>query len=253
MGDTGEPDPRLTAALQAHAASPSPAHRAEVLAALVDARVFLCLAARRTAGKVVDMAMLSVVRDDGARIVPVFSDGHAVQRWRAEARPRPVGGPQACATALEDGAAGMLLDPGGAAVPLSRDELVRLARGWVPVVGTALAARRTTSELVVPSADPDPALVAALGQALVEEPVRAARLLEGPDGLVLGLDADLGAAELAALAARVVRRLGAALPPDGLDVTVVAAAGSGVPVPLPRPSTQPGARRRGLLRGRRPQ
>lgn len=234
MSDTGEPDPRLAAALAAHAAGPSPARRSEVLAALVDARVFLCLAARRSEGKAVDMAMLSLVREDGARVVPVFSDGHAVQRWRAEARPRPLPGPQACATALEDGAAGVLLDPAGAALGITRDELERLARGWVPVVGTALAARRTTSALVAPSATPDAALVAALGEALSEEPVRGARLLEGPDGLVLGLDADLDPAALAALAQRVVRRLGPALPLDGLDVAVVAGAGPGVPVDLPR-------------------
>jgi hypothetical protein len=240
VSDTGEPDARLAAALAAHTAGPSPARRSEVLAALVDARVFLCLAARRSEGEAVDMAMLSVVGADGARVVPVFSDGHAVQRWRAEARPRPLRGPQACATALDDGAAGVLLDPAGAAVALTRGELEQLARGWVPVTGSSLAARRTTSALVAPSAEPDPALVAALGEALAQEPVRGARLLEGPDGLVLGLDADLDAAALAALAQRVVRRLGAALPPDGLDVTVVSGPGAGVPVGLPR--------RRGLLR-----
>jgi hypothetical protein len=240
--DDGAPHPRLAAALAAHASGPSPARRAQVLAALVDARVFLCLAARTGAGGV-DMAMLSVVREDGARVVPVFSDGHAVQRWRAEARPRPVDGPTACATALEDGAAGVLLDPLGAAVAVGRDELARLARGWVPVTGTALAARRTTSALSAPAAAPDPALVDALGRALADEPVRAARLLEGPDGLVLGLDADLDPSALAALARRVVRRLGPALPPDGLDVTVVRRPGPGVAVPLPRRRRLPWRRR----------
>lgn len=242
MTDTGEPDPRLAAALAAHATGATPSRRAEVLAALVDARVFLCLAARRHDG-VVDMAMLSVVREDGARVVPVFSDGHAVQRWRPEARPRPLPGPQACATALEDGAAGVLLDPGAAALALSRDELVHLARGWVPVTGTSLAARRTTSALVAPAVAPDPALVRSLGEALAQEPVRGARLLEGPDGLVLGLDADLDPSSLAALAQRVVRRLGPALPADGLDVAVAGSGAAGVPVPLDRP-------RRGWLRRR---
>jgi hypothetical protein len=240
VSDTGEPDPRLAAALAAHARAASLARRGEVLAALVDARVFLCLAARRHAGTV-DMAMLSLAREDATRVVPVFSDGHAVQRWRAEARPVPVRAPQACATALEDGAVGVVLDPGAAAVVLGRDELVRLARGWVPVTGTSLAARRTTSALAAPAAAPDAALVTALGEALSGEPVRGARLLEGPDGLVLGLEADL---DPAALAARVVRRLGPALPADGLDLAAVPPRGPGHPVPLP-----PSRRRRVWRRG----
>lgn len=243
MSDTGEPDARLAAALTAWAAAPGPAARGAVLAALVDARVFLCLAARRTEGKAVDMAMLSLVRSDGARVVPLFTDGHAVQHWRTEARPAPVPGPQACATALEDGAAGVLLDPPGAAFAVDADELVRLARGWVPVSGTALASRRTTAPLAEPDAAPDPVLVTALGQALASEPVQGARLLQGPDGLVLGLVADLAPAALAALAQRVVARLGDALPREGLDVAVVPPHGPGVAVPLPR-------RRRSLLRRR---
>ena len=233
--DTGEADPRLAAALSAWASQPGPARRAEVLAAFVDARVFVCLAAR-PGDDAVEMALLSVVRTDGDRLLPVFSDGHEVQRWRREARPVPVPGPQACATAREDGAVGVVLDPTGAALVVDADELARLARGWVPVAGSALAARRTTASLVAPSAPPDPALVAALGAALGGEPVRAAELLEGPDGLVLGLAADLDPAGLAALADRVVRRLGPALPPDGLDVAVLTGTGSaaGVEVPLAR-------------------
>jgi hypothetical protein len=190
------------------------------------------------------MAMLSLVRTDGARVVPLFSDGHAVQHWRTEARPAPVSGPQACATALEDGAAGVLLDPPGAALGGRADELAHLARGRVPVSGTALASRRTTAPLAAPETAPDPLLVAALGRALAAEPVRSARLLQGPDGLVLGLDSELTPPELAALAQRVVSRLGDALPAEGLDLAVVAAGGPGVEVPLPR--------RRGLLRRRRP-
>ena len=77
--------------------------------------------------------------------------------------------------------------------------------------------------------------------------MRSARLLEGPDGLVLGLDADLDPAGLAALADRVVRRLGPALPLDGLDVAVVGT-GPGIPVTLPSGPT----RRRGWSLRRTP-
>lgn len=235
--DTGEADPRLGAALHAWQASPGPAQRAEVLAAFVDARVFVCLAVRPTGGTV-DMALLSVVRTDSTRLLPVFSDGHVVQVWRREARPVPLPGAQACATARDDGAVGVLLDPSGAALFIDADELERLARGWVPVAGTGLASRRTTVALTAPSVRADTALVEALGAALVAEPVQSASLLQGPDGLVLGLvpvpGAALDPAALAALANRVVRRLGPSLPPDGLDVTVVPPAGPGQPVSLRR-------------------
>lgn len=232
VGDTGEPDTRLAAALRAWQDAPGTAQRAAALAALVDARVFVCVAARPTADSV-EMALLTVVRTDGARVLPVFSDGHAVQRWRREARPVPVPAPQACAAALADGASGVLLDPTGAALAVDADELTRLARGWAPVAGTSLASRRTTAALTAPSAPVDADLVAALAAALASEPVRSARLLEGPDGLVLGVDADLDAAALAALASRVLRRLGPALPPDGLDLAVVPPDGPGSPVLVP--------------------
>lgn len=236
MPDTGAPDARLAAALQAWQRGALAAQRAAVLAALVDARVFLCLAARPTDGAV-EMALLTVVRSDGARVLPVFSDGHEVQRWRREARPVPVTGPQACCAAAENGAVGVLVDPTGAAFAVGADELSGLARGWVPVTGTRLAARRTTSPLTAPSAPVDAALVTALGAALAGEPVDSARLLDGPDGAVLGLvpapGRPLDPAALAALADRLVGRLGAALPSDGLDVAVVPAAGPGQPVPIP--------------------
>ena len=232
---TGEPDARLAAALRGWQAAPGTAQRAAVLAALVDARVFVCVAARPTA-EAVEMAVLTVVRTDGARVLPVFSDGHAVQRWRREARPVPVPAPQACAAALADGAAGVLLDPTGAALAVDADELTRLARGWAPVAGTSLASRRTTAALTAPSAPVDAALVEALSSALAGEPLEGARLLDGPEGPVLGLvpapRAVLDPAGLAALASRVLRRLGAALPPDGLDVAVVPAHGPGHVVPL---------------------
>jgi hypothetical protein len=232
-GDTGEADPRLAAALHRWQQAPGPARRAEVLAALVDARVFVCVAARAS-GAGVEMALLSVVRTDGARVLPVFSDGHAVQRWRREARPVPVTAPQACLAARDAGADGLLLDPPGAALGVHAAEAATLARGWVPVIGTPLASRRTTVALTAPSVPASAALVQALGAALRAEPVRSARLLQGPDGLVLGLDAALDAAALAALAARVRQRLGAALPPDGLDVAVVGPRPDGQPVPVPR-------------------
>lgn len=257
-GDDGRPDARLAAALREWSRAATPAARAEVLAALCGARVFLALAARATGTEVgartglvqergAEMALLSVVSASGARALPVFADGHLVQRWRAEARPVPLPGRQACATALDDGAAALLLDPSGAALVVAREELTALAQGRVPVPGSSLQTRLSAHGLAPLAAPPAPDLLAALAAALADEPVRSARLLQGPDGLVLGVvpHTELGAADLAALAGRVARRLGPRLPPPGLDLAVVPAAGPGAQVPLAALS-----RRRLLRRGR---
>jgi hypothetical protein len=257
-GDDGRPDTRLASALSGWSAAPGPASRAEVLAALSGARVFLALAARATGTELsattglpqergAEMALLSVVRGDGARALVVFADGHLVQRWRDEARPVPVPGPQACAAAIEDGAAALLLDPLGAALAVTVPEMTALAGGRVPVPGTSLASRRTGAGLQPPTGPLDPELVGAVTSALDGEPVAAARLLDGPDGPVLGVvpAGELAPAELAALAGRVARRLGRHLPPAGLDLAVVPADGPGADLPLRR---RPSGRRRGLLR-----
>ena len=259
--DDGRPDPRLAAALDAWRRGPSPAARAEVLAALSGARVFLALAARATATHVdaatglraestAEMALLSVQGRDGARALPAFADGHEVQRWRAEARPVPVPGPLACATARDDGAAALLLDPSGAALVVGPDELAELAAGGVPVPGSAVSTRQGRGALQAPAGPVDPALLGALADALAGEPVVAARGLDGPAGPVRGVvpDGRPGPAALAALGDRVARRLGPALPADGLDLAAVPPDGPGVPVPL-RPGAPGG--RRGLRRRRR--
>jgi hypothetical protein len=134
--------------------------------------------------------------------------------------------------ALDDGAAAVLLDPAGAAVVVGRPELEALAAGYVPVAGARLAARRTTDALTEPPREPDPALVRALAEAVRPERLRSARLLDGPGGPVLGVAprSDLDASALAALAQRVMTRLGAALPDEGLDLAVVPPEGPGYPV-----------------------
>jgi len=65
--------------------------------------------------------------------------------------------------------------------------------------------------------------------ALAGEGLRSARLLDGPDGPVLGVAADtpLTPAGLAALAQRIMQRLGADLPADGLDLAQVPVQGPG--------------------------
>ena len=242
MTDAGLPDPRLAAALTAYDGSPS--SLGEVLAALAGARVFLALAATQTsvADHGAQMSLLSLASVRGDRALPAFLDGHAVQRWRPEARPVPVAGPLACRTVLDDGAGALLLDPTGRALVVAADALAELAAGRVPVPGSALSTRAAQVELVAGPPAP-PGLLPALARALAGEPLTAARLLVGPDGPVLGVAADLPPAGLAALAARLRDRLGADLPAGGLDLALVPAVGPGEPVPLARP-------RRRLLRRR---
>lgn len=246
--DDGRPDPRLVAALAAVADAPSAAARAHVLAALAGARVFVAVRARaageRTSAttrlreeSTAEMQLVCVAGRDGALAVPAFLDGATVPAFADGARPVPLAGPQACSAALEQGASALLLDPTGAALAVLPAELAQLAAGWVPVAGSAgLASRRAPAPLSEPAEPVDPALVDALAAALREEPITAARLLSGPDGLVLGLvGPGLEPASLAALAHRLLARTRDVLPPDGLDVARVGPEGPGLVVPLPRP------------------
>ena len=261
-GDTGAADPRLSGALAVWAHDPTRAATAEVYAALVDARVFAAISATRSgpldaAGKhrsgPTELALLTLVGSAGGRAVPLFLDAAAAGAFRPQARPLPLRGPQGCSAALQDGAVAVLLDPPGAAFTASGSPLADLAAGRVPIAGSPLSFRRSAEQLHAPGEGDqpgaDPALEEALAAALRNEPVRAARLLHGPDGLLLGLvpDSPLSAAGLAGLVARVLPRLGGALPAEGLDVTVVPAQGPGRPVPLGGPP--PGRRRRQGRRG----
>jgi hypothetical protein len=232
MPDDGLADPGLLEAL----ASSS---RARVLSALASARVFSAVSAVATAEHVADsglraestaeMAVLLLEAGD-VRALPVFSSVPALQAWQADARPVALTGPDACRAALDEGAQALVLDAAGPAWEVTHDELEALAAGYVPVDGAPLATRRTEAVLTAPTRPVPADLVAALEGALTGERLRAARLLEGPDGLVLAVAARraLDAPALAALAQRVMARLGDALPPQGLDLAQVAPRGPGL-------------------------
>jgi hypothetical protein len=230
--DTGEADQHLASALASY--DDSAAARASVLAALVGARVFAAITATSTAEHVeegtglraessAEMAVVLLQGQEGARALPVFSDLASMKRWRLDVRPVPMTGAAACRAALEQGASTVLLD-----TRLDITELADLARGWVPVAGTGLATRTGPTELREPDVVP-PGLTDALAAAVRDEPLRSARLLQGPEGLVLGVAPKqaLAPEDLAALAHRVVARAHAALPADGIDLTVVPPRGPG--------------------------
>lgn len=238
--DNGLADQRLAAALHA------PGNRAELLAALLDARVFAAITATSTAEHVeavtglraessAELAVVLLEAPDGTRALPVFSDLGALRRWQREARPVPLTGAQACAAARDEGATTVLLDPGGVAVAVT--ELETLAQGRVPVPGSGLSARRGDTVLAALDAPASEELVADLRRALAPEALLAARLLQGPAGLVLGIAAaaPLTPGALAGLAQRLVTRLGPDLPASGLDLAQVGAEGPGQDV-LGRPA-----------------
>ena len=121
MTDDGTADARLTAALQAYdGTAPS---RAEALAALAAARVFVAITATSTAEETTagglraessaEMALVSLVASDGERAIPAFLDVATMAGWRVDFRPVPVPAPARARAALDDGAAALLVDPGG--------------------------------------------------------------------------------------------------------------------------------------------
>ena len=123
------------------------------------------------------MALLTLSGSSG-RALPVFLDVPSVTGFAAGARPVRLTLPEACTAALDDAAVAVVVDPAGAALVLGATELPELAAGRLPVAGAPLSTRVAAPALTTP-ADPDPALLQALGDALRGEPVRAARLLDG--------------------------------------------------------------------------
>lgn len=234
MTDTGLADPALQAALGEWAGGRTPGNRARVLALLATTRVFAAVTARSTAEHVdpgtglraestAEMALVTLAGSTG-RGIPVFLDVPGVTAFVEGARPVRLTVPEVCRAALDDGAVAVLVDPPGAALTLTGAELTELAAGRTPVPGApALSARTATAALTHP-ADPDPQLLEALAAALRGEKVRA-RLLDGPDGPVLGVVGSRSPAELAALAGRLAPRL-----PRPLDLAAVDETGPGVEV-----------------------
>lgn len=231
--DDGLADPQVAAALAGWRSGRTAATRAAALAALSTARVFAAVTPRSTGGSTggstAQMALVTLAGSSG-RGVPVFLDVPSLLAFAPGARPVRLTAAQACTAALQDGAVAVVVDPSGAGLVLSRTEVTELAAGRIPVPGAALSTRQVSVALTAPR-EPDPQLVHALRGALRGEPLAAARLLDGPDGPVLGVvpRRPLDPAALAALAARLGPRL-----PQPLDLTVVPADGPGLPLRVRR-------------------
>ena len=77
------------------------------------------------------MALVTIAGRDGRRAVPVFTSADALLAWKPDLRPVPVEGARAARTAVDDGAAALLLDPGQPTqVVVTGSELDQLAAVW---------------------------------------------------------------------------------------------------------------------------
>jgi len=137
--DTGEAPAALVAVLAAYAAGE--ADDADVLAVLGESRLLVPVVAvlgevevdenGLAHDKSSDMATVLVTGRDGRRALLAFTGQEALTRWRADARPVPVATQLAAASALQDGAAAIVVDIAGPVrFVVPGEDLGALARGW---------------------------------------------------------------------------------------------------------------------------
>ena len=168
-GDDGTADPAVRAALAAYAAGQGSEHAA--LTALARSRLLVPVVAvlgeadENGSEKSTEMALPTLVGQDGRRAVLAFTCLDALKQWRADARPVPVPAVSAWLAGTQDDASAVLIDVAGP-VTLAVDG-ARLA---------ALAAGRP-----VPLPHQDPEVLAALQAALAREPLIVAAALTSPD------------------------------------------------------------------------
>lgn len=147
VDDEGRADPALASALRDYDGGtvPYPA----VIAALAPSRLIVpvvallgetgegAMGADGTAlvtDKSSDMAAVLLTGADGRLALLAFSDLAALARWDPEARPVPVAAHLAAATAVQEGAAAVVIDVAGPhSFVLADDDLHRVAGGWRPV------------------------------------------------------------------------------------------------------------------------
>jgi hypothetical protein len=143
-GDTGEADPAVTEALDAYARGTGSEH--DALTAIAGTRLLVpvvaVLAETTEAGteKESDMALPTLIGQDGRKAVIAFTGTATLGRWRADARPVPVPAPRVCEAALAEA-----------------DALVIDVAGPVPLVleGARLRALAASQLPPAPHEDPD--------------------------------------------------------------------------------------------------
>jgi hypothetical protein len=138
-GDRGAADPDLQAALARY--SEDPARHLEVFEALRRARLLVPVVAvpgeievdddGLTHDKTSDMATALLTGRDGRQALLAFTGLDTLAAWRTDARPVPVAAASAARSALQEGAAALVVDVAGPTTYAVEDELLEgLARGW---------------------------------------------------------------------------------------------------------------------------
>ncbi|HEU5037183.1 MAG TPA: SseB family protein [Nocardioides sp.] len=138
-GDDGSAPPALATALAGWAAGRTP--YAEALAALAAARLLVPVVAvlgevevdeqGLAHDKTSDMATVLLEGADGRLALLAFTGTEALQSWQADARPVPVTTPLAAQSAVQDGAAALVVDVAGPVrFVVEGEDLERLADGW---------------------------------------------------------------------------------------------------------------------------
>lgn len=137
--DDGSVAPAVAAALAAYANSS--ADHPTTLAALGDVRLLVPVVALLgeveydeqglAHDKSSDMATVLITGRDGRTALLAFTSVDAMSRWRTDARPVPVTMDLAARSAVQDGAAALVVDIAGPVrFVVSGDDLDALARGW---------------------------------------------------------------------------------------------------------------------------
>ena len=167
-GDEGAADPAVQAALTAYASGQGSEHAA--LTALSRSRLLVPVVAvlaepdDEGAEKSTDMALPTLVAQDGSRAVLAFTCLDALKRWRSDARPVPVPAASAWLAGTQEASA-VVIDVAGP-VPLA-------------VEGARLAALAEGRPVPLPHQDPE--VLAALHAALACEPLIVAAAVTTPD------------------------------------------------------------------------
>ncbi|WP_354438293.1 SseB family protein [Marmoricola sp. OAE513] len=136
--DDGAASPSVMAALAAYAGGAVP--RVEALAALQESRVLVPVVAvlgevehdenGLAHDKTSDMATVLITGRDGRTALLAFTSTASLEAWNPEARPVAVELRKAALSAIQDGAAALLVDVAGPVpFPVDSDELAALGEG----------------------------------------------------------------------------------------------------------------------------
>jgi len=135
-GDTGDAEPAVQAALAAYADGTGSEHAAlTVLAAarlLVPVVAVLAEAGEDVAEKETEMALPTLIGNDGRKAVIAFTGTEALRRWKEDARPVPVPGRSVWAAARAEADAAVIDVAGPVQLVVEGARLTALANGEPP-------------------------------------------------------------------------------------------------------------------------